>query len=421
MNNLKLFKNILVLYSEELKDLFGDNFSINIEENIITIISENKETYNVLFNSNNYECQFVKNNANTSEIITLYGRNNNGIVTVDEDRYIKLSNKVLVDKINRYYGKSRLDRSRDTLLDIYNNSYVIDGNVDSDKLKNTEYLEECSITKLSFSAHMKHFVKIPEQARSFKDSIYPSNIYLNNQNISKVYCFVDGINKISKVFDIYCGNINAKNFEDLRCIISGFDDKEGFGLKYKKLFDDDELKLYEKQSKLFTIDFELAQRLIDEKVGTLKNFDSNSLCSLIELLNYELSGSEKAKLVIEKMLGIPYLQFEKLDFVEQQKLIRQYYKEHPRKDEHTILVVVGSNDAVSFERVKKGTKVLTSNGYYIAGETLEETETRFNKKIDEISSDNRTSDFKLFGKTMDRKNNPNSKKIKKLINKIFKK
>ena len=66
MNNLKLFKNILVLYSEELKDLFGDNFSINIEENIITIISENKETYNVLFNSNNYECQFVKNNANTS-------------------------------------------------------------------------------------------------------------------------------------------------------------------------------------------------------------------------------------------------------------------------------------------------------------------------------------------------------------------
>ena len=353
MNNLKLFKNISVLYSEELKDLFGDNFSINIEENIITIISENKETYNVLFNSNNYECQFVKNNANTSEIITLYGRNNNGIVTVDEDRYIKLSNKVLVDKINRYYGKSRLDRSRDTLLDIYNNSYVIDGNVDSDKLKNTEYLEECSITKLSFSAHMKHFVKIPEQARSFKDSIYPSNIYLNNQNISK--------------------------------------------------------------------DFELAQRLIDEKVGTLKNFDSNSLCSLIELLNYELSGSEKAKLVIEKMLGIPYLQFEKLDFVEQQKLIRQYYKEHPRKDEHTILVVVGSNDAVSFERVKKGTKVLTSNGYYIAGETLEETETRFNKKIDEISSDNRTSDFKLFGKTMDRKNNPNSKKIKKLINKIFKK
>ena len=104
-------------------------------------------------------------------------------------------------------------------MDIYNNSYVIDGNVDSDKLKNTEYLEECSITKLSFSAHMKHFVKIPEQARSFKDSIYPSNVYLNSQNISKVYCFVDGINKISKVFDIYCGNINAKNFEDLRFII----------------------------------------------------------------------------------------------------------------------------------------------------------------------------------------------------------
>ena len=83
--------------------------------------------------------------------------------------------------------------------------------------------------------------------------------------------------------------------------------------------------------------------------------------------------------------------------------------------------MVGSNGVVSFERVKKGTKLLTSNEYYIAGETLEETETRFNKKIDEISSDNRTSDFKLLRKTMDRKNNHNSKKIKKLIKKIFKK
>ncbi len=49
----------------------------------------------------------------------------------------------------------------------------------------------------------------------------------------------------------------------------------------------------------------------------------------------------------------------------------------------TVPVMIGGGDK-SFIRVKKGTKIRTTHGYYIAGETKEERKNRMENKINNI-------------------------------------
>lgn len=86
-----------------------------------------------------------------------------------------------------------------------------------------------------------------------------------------------------------------------------------------------------------------------------------------------------------RTLGISYDEYEKLDFDEQQKLIREYHKKNPSKEKET-LVMIGGGDESIFIRVPKGKKILTPNGYIIAGETLEENKARWEQKINETEN-----------------------------------
>lgn len=97
-----------------------------------------------------------------------------------------------------------------------------------------------------------------------------------------------------------------------------------------------------------------------------------------------------------RMLGISYDEYEELDFDEQQKLISEYHEKHPNKDKET-LVMIGGGDESIFMRVPKGKKIWTSDGYFIAGETLEENKKRWEQMMDE--SDEK---WKKFNKKMDK-------------------
>jgi hypothetical protein len=79
-----------------------------------------------------------------------------------------------------------------------------------------------------------------------------------------------------------------------------------------------------------------------------------------------------------KCFEMPYSEFEELDYDEQQRLFREYHKKHPNKSKDT-LVMFGGGDESIFKRVKKGTEICTPNGYFIAGETLEENNKRWEK------------------------------------------
>lgn len=83
-----------------------------------------------------------------------------------------------------------------------------------------------------------------------------------------------------------------------------------------------------------------------------------------------------------RMLGISYDEFDKLDFDEQQRLISEYHKKHPNKDKDT-LVMIGGGDESIFIRMPKGKKILTPDGYFIAGETLEDNKKRWEQELED--------------------------------------
>lgn len=95
-------------------------------------------------------------------------------------------------------------------------------------------------------------------------------------------------------------------------------------------------------------------------------------------------------------LGISYDEYEKLDFDEQQKLMIEYHKKHPNKSKE-VTVMIGSGDESIFIKVPKGEKIPTSDGYFIAGETLEENKKRLEQSAKEIF-ENFEKSYKKFDK-----------------------
>ena len=87
--------------------------------------------------------------------------------------------------------------------------------------------------------------------------------------------------------------------------------------------------------------------------------------------------------ILLNTIGMSYDEYEQLDFDEQQKILTEYHKKHPNKSK-TTTVMIGGGDSSLFIRVNKGNKILTTNGYYIAGETLEENKERWENSIKKI-------------------------------------
>lgn len=89
-------------------------------------------------------------------------------------------------------------------------------------------------------------------------------------------------------------------------------------------------------------------------------------------------------------LGISYDEFEKLDSDQQEDLIKDYHKKHPKKKSDTELVMIGSGENAIFIRKKKGERFLVTSGDHSiitrVGETRESQEKRFNDYFDKKES-----------------------------------
>ena len=58
-------------------------------------------------------------------------------------------------------------------------------------------------------------------------------------------------------------------------------------------------------------------------------------------------------------------------------------KKHKDRREGTVPVMMPGGDG-SFMRVKKGTRIRTTHGYYIAGDTIEDRKIRMEDRIDDV-------------------------------------
>ena len=72
-----------------------------------------------------------------------------------------------------------------------------------------------------------------------------------------------------------------------------------------------------------------------------------------------------------------------LTLMNNKKIMAEYHKRHPSKSKTTTVMIGGGDDSL-FIKVDKGKKNLTTNGYYIAGETLEENNERWENSIRKV-------------------------------------
>lgn len=88
---------------------------------------------------------------------------------------------------------------------------------------------------------------------------------------------------------------------------------------------------------------------------------------------------------IESTLGIPYEEFIKLDYEEQQRLLSEHSKKHKNiKSDEYVYVMVGYGEFATFIKVKKGEKVMVRYGNIIeAGLTREEEKKRLEDDLDD--------------------------------------
>lgn len=82
--------------------------------------------------------------------------------------------------------------------------------------------------------------------------------------------------------------------------------------------------------------------------------------------------------------GMTYDEFDLLDFDKQEELIEKYHKEHSQTQRTYGEVAFGSGDNLMLVKYPKGTKILTSNGYVVAGETIDEYKQKMQKKEEAV-------------------------------------
>jgi len=172
-----------------------------------------------------------------------------------------------------------------------------------------------------FSTHMNYYLNW-DGRRKIKDNIYPTRTYLNGEEVSSIFG-VDGSDKLYRIYDLYNGIINPRNENDINSIHLGFLSPDAFNFKELKGINQQEDSLVGTPLVNASDTYvNYLREFFDQKFGYKGSigFDRDSMLLGI---TYQMSGPERAKREIERKLGIPYSEFEQLDFDEQQKLIEQ--------------------------------------------------------------------------------------------------
>lgn len=274
---------------------------------------------------------------------------------------------VIFTEIKKQFSKSECFRNKSILFDLYEKRYVFKNDkalFDIYDVKNWTLmrwlyclksasralgprLEEWCDLYNCFSLHMNYYPKL-EVGRKVKDNIYPTTMYLNDEEVSNVFDVNDGPDKLYRIYDLYRGIINTRNEIDINSINLGFLSADAFDFRSLKGITEQENHLVGKSTLEISNDYvDYLSKLFNNKFG-YKGEIKTDRESLLKGITYKMSLSELAKRQIEKKLGIPYDEYEKLDIDEQRKLtekktrkkirydVRLYIDGVPVEEEHVI-------------------------------------------------------------------------------------
>ena len=318
-----------------------------------------------------------------STVVNLPQDDNNEYVKVIDVIKEERDNGCIIEVIEKYYDFTIESEDEKVLVDLVSNRYVFDKNVSIDDINKFEQL--CKM-KTTFESHFKTLLKPIGSLRWYTDSPYSTYTKINGEDISYIYDVVNGNDKIYRIYDLYNGTINEKNSDDIFSIHLGLLRKAAFGYKEINGINARENEICGDCKKSLSIqESTFIYNLINKRIGYKKQFDIYDINSIINAITYKKTAPEIAKDFLEKELGIPYEEFDKLDCDEQHKILQAHKKilKSTKKDE--VIMMIGSGEHSTFIKVKKGERVMLSGGTFVeAGLTPEESKRRLDDKLDDM-------------------------------------
>jgi len=264
-SNIQEKRNLVGIYYDALKDIFGNFCLKTIDESNMTIVSESGDTYKCLPNSQEKGGLVISRKSRFQYDGFWFSITENKIY-VTEIKVDLHKCGANVEIILRDYGKSRYDKNHNALLDLQSTNYVVKNYSDVNQLFDEDFLKTNSLLITAFSAHMKYFYKVQGEAREFVTSIYPSHVYFNGEDISIVYECVDGIDKISKIYGLYSGNISRTyDNNDIDTIINGIAGEGCYDYRQKHIGEQIRSLIDEKLD--VDIQEQMVEELIEKRTG----------------------------------------------------------------------------------------------------------------------------------------------------------
>ena len=367
-NNKNIFKDII--NDMTIKSLRGNNIIFNDSK-------ENEITAEI----------------NGSDIIFRFDDKRDVVVNLfldDKNKYVKVIEIVketrdsgcVIEVIEKKYDFS-IESEEKVLVDLVSDRYIFDKDV---SIYNTNNFEQLCKMKTTFESHFKTLINPNNFIRWYTDSPYSTYTKINGKDISYIYDIVTGTDKIYRIYDLYNGIINKRNSNDIFSIHLGLLRKSALGYKEINGITAKENEIcgnYKKR--LSTQESTFIYNLINKRIGYKKEFDIYDINSIINAITYKKTATEIAKDFLERELEIPYEEFDRLDCDEQHKILQTYKKilKPTKKDE--VLMMIGSGEHSTFIKVKKGERVMLSDGTFVeAGLTPEKSKRQLDNKMDDM-------------------------------------
>lgn len=216
MHLLFQFKILLSKYKYVFQDFLNGWILKEIKKNIL-IFQDTFGQQMLITIKENYVFLAIKRNLVSHKIEIELPKREQPIL-VKEVKIEKRPTGSILEKIEKTYGCSKIGYGK-TLLKLNSERYVFPFAAAKYALDETLYAR--SFMKTTFMCEEQN----PSQ------QLYSTKTTVNQEDISYLYDMVDGSNQINRIYDLYNGNINKRNSEDLYAIHLGLLRKEAFGYR----------------------------------------------------------------------------------------------------------------------------------------------------------------------------------------------
>lgn len=379
MIELIKFKSMLKKNKNVFADIINDMKIKTLKDNTITFVDFKGNEIIAEIKDNNMLFRF---DDKKSTIVNLPQDDSSERVKAVDVVKEKRDNGCIIEVIEKYYDFAKDSENEKILVDLVSNRYVFNQDVSISEIDNFEQL--CKM-KTTFESHFKTLLMPFNSFRWHTDSLYSTYTKLNGEDISYIYDIVNGNDKIHRIYDLYNGTINERNSDDIFSIHLGLLRKSALGYKEISGINAKENEICGNYKKNLSVkESTFIYNLINKRIGYKKQFDIYDINSIINAIAYRRSGTGLAKDFLERELGIPYEEFDKLDCDEQHKILKAH-KRILKKNKEEVLMMIGSGEDSAFIKVKKGKKIMLSDGTFVgAGLTQEESERRLDDRIDDM-------------------------------------